>query len=154
MGHEVTLEQIPSGAQPQPVALEPGENQVPILPSSYISDLKIDGRPYYYNARLSGNKSFNIGQVVNNIVAGVEYRLYGNNGLGRIYDLSRPPVPTGGTDARPRSYKDIPSLGQLAYYAERTWKPLWKPGLTSGRYKVYQSSALWHFQICRREHDA
>lgn len=118
VGHEVTLEQIPSGAQPQPVALEPGENQVPILPSSYISDLKIDGRPYYYNARLSGNKSFNIGQVVNNIVAGVEYRLYGNNGLGRIYDLSRPPVPTGGTDARPRSYKDIPSLGQLAYYAE------------------------------------
>lgn len=118
VGHEVTLEQIPSGAQPQPVALEPGENQVPILPSSYISDLKIDGRPYYYNARLSGNRSFNIGKVVNNIVAGVEYRLYGNNGLGRIYDLSRPPVPTGGTDARPRSYKDIPSLAQLAYYAE------------------------------------
>lgn len=118
VGHEVTLEEIPSGAQPQPVAYEPGENQVPILPSSYISDLTIDGRPYYYNAKLSGNRSFNIGKVLNNIVAGVEYKLIGNNGLGRVYDLSRPPVPTGGTDARPRSYKDIPSLGQLAYYAE------------------------------------
>lgn len=118
VGHEVTLEEIPSGAQPQPVALEPGENQVPILPSSYISDLKIDGRPYYYNARLSGNRSFNVGNVLNNLVAGVEWRLFGNNGLGRIYDLSRPPVPVGGTDARPRSYKDIPSLGQIAYYAE------------------------------------
>ncbi len=118
VGHEVTMEEIPSGLQPQPVAFEPGENQVPILPSSYISDLTIDGRPYYYNARLSGNRSFNIGKVLSNIVAGVEYRLIGNNGLGRVYDLSRPPVPTGGTDARPRSYKDIPSLGQLAYYAE------------------------------------
>lgn len=118
VGHEVTLEEIPSGAQPQPVAYEPGENQVPILPSSYISDLTIDGRPYYYNAKLSGNRSFNIGKVLNNIVAGAEYKLIGNNGLGRVYDLSRPPVPTGGTDARPRSYKDIPSLGQLAYYAE------------------------------------
>jgi len=118
VGHEVTLEEIPSGAQPQPVALEPGENQVPILPSSYISDLKIDGRPYYYNAKISGNRSFNMGSVVNDIVAGIEWRLFGNNGLGRIYDLSRPPVPVGGTDARPRSYKDIPSLGQLAYYAE------------------------------------
>ena len=118
VGHEVTLEQIPSGAQPQPVALEPGENQVPILPSSYISDLTIDGKPYYYNARLSGNRSFNIGKMLNNLVAGVEWRLYGNDGLGRVYELSRPPVPTAGTDARPRSYKDIPSLGQLAYFAE------------------------------------
>ncbi|HCM59512.1 MAG TPA: hypothetical protein DIS74_03905 [Bacteroidales bacterium] len=118
VGHEVTLEEIPSGAQPQPVALEPGENEVPILPSSYISDLTIDGRPYYYNARLSGNRSFNIGNMVNNLMAGVEWKLYGNDGLGRIYNLARPPVPTGGTDARPRSYKDIPSLGQLAYYAE------------------------------------
>lgn len=118
VGHEVTLEEIPSGAQPQPVALEPGENQVPVLPSSYISDLKIDGKPYYYNSRLSGNRLFNIGKMLNNVVAGIEWRLYGNNGLGRIYDLSRPPVPVGGTDARPRSYKDIPSLGQIAYYAE------------------------------------
>jgi len=81
VGHEVTLEQIPSGAQPQPVALEPGENQVPILPSSYLSDLTIDGRPYYFNAKLSGNRSFNIGKVLNNIVAGAEWKLYGNNGL-------------------------------------------------------------------------
>ncbi|MFN2335911.1 MAG: carboxypeptidase-like regulatory domain-containing protein [Bacteroidales bacterium] len=118
VGHEVTLEQIPSGAQPQPVALVPGENQVPILPSSYISDLTIDGRPYYYNTRLSGNRSFNIGMMLSNLVGGIEWKLYGNNGLGRIYDLSRPPVPTSGTDARPRSYKDIPSLGQISYYAE------------------------------------
>ena len=118
VGHEVTLEQIPSGAQPQPVALEPGENQVPILPASYISDLTIDGRPYYYNSRLSGNRSFKIGKMLNNVVAGVEWRLYGNNGLGRVYDLSRPPVPTSGSDARPRSYRDIPSLGQISYYAE------------------------------------
>jgi hypothetical protein len=118
VGNEVKLKEIPSGLQPQPVALEPGENQVPVLPSSYLSELTIDGRPYYFNAKLNGNRSFNLGKMLNNIIAGVEWKLYGNNGLGRIYDLSRPPNPTGGTDARPRSYKDIPSLGQLAYYAE------------------------------------
>ncbi len=117
-GHEVKLKEIPSGAQPQPVALEPGENPVPMLPSSYISDLRIEGKPYYYNARLSANKSLNIGSLVSNSVAGIEWRLYGNNGQGRIFDLSRPPVPTEGNNARPRSYKDIPALGQLAYYAE------------------------------------
>ncbi len=38
VGYQKELEEIPSGAQPQPVALEPGENEVPILPSSYLSE--------------------------------------------------------------------------------------------------------------------
>ena len=118
VGHQLELEEIPSGAQPQPVALEPGENEVPILPSSYMSDLTIDGKPYYFDSKLSGNRSFKIGSMLNNIVAGIDWRLYGNNGEGRVYDLSRPPSPTSSSDARPRSYKDIPSLGQLAMYAE------------------------------------
>lgn len=118
VGHEIDLVQIPSGAQPQPVAIVAGENEVPFLPSSYISDLTIDGKPYYIDAKISANKSAKLGALLNNIVGGVDWKLYGNNGLGRVYDLSRPPTPTSGTDARPRSYKDIPSLGQLALYAE------------------------------------
>ncbi len=118
VGHEIELEEIPSGAQPQPVAIEPGENPVPLLPSSYVSDLTVDGKPYYFDSKISANRSFKMGSLLNNIVAGVDYRLYGNNGLGRVYELSRPPTPTSGNDARPRSYKDIPALGQLAMYAE------------------------------------
>lgn len=118
VGYQKELEEIPSGAQPQPVALEPGENEVPILPSSYLSELTIDGKPYYFDAKLSGNRSFKIAGMLNNIVTGIDYRLFGNNGEGRVYDLARPPAPTSGTDARPRSYKDIPAMGQLALYAE------------------------------------
>jgi len=118
VGKETTLKEIPTGAQPQPIALEEGENEVPLLPSSYMSYLTIDGRPYYFDAKLSGNRSAKIGILLSNTVAGVDWKLYGNNGLGRLYDLSRPPSPTSGTDARPRSYKDIPSMNQLAFYGE------------------------------------
>lgn len=121
VGTEITSKSVPSGAQPQPIATEPGENVVPFLPTSYMSYLTIDGRPFYYNAKISGNRSLNIGKAVNNIVGGIEYNIYGNDGLGRIYDPSRPPSPTSGTDARPRSYKDIPALGQLALYLEENF---------------------------------
>jgi hypothetical protein len=155
VGHEVTLEEIPSGAQPQPVALEPGENQVPILPSSYISDLKIDGRPYYYNARISGNRSFNMGSVVNNIVAGIEWRLFGNNGLGRVYDLSRPPVPVGFRCKAEiiQGYSLSRAAGVLC--RGKPWHSIRKNAAgSSGRFKVYQRPARWYVQVCRGNNHA
>lgn len=117
VGHEVDQESL-NGPLPQPISREAGEAEAPYLPSRYVSDLTIDGKPFYFESKISGNRSFNIGSLLNNIVAGAEFKYMGNNGLGRIYDSSRPPSPTSGSDARPRSYKDIPALGQLALYAE------------------------------------
>lgn len=76
------MEEIIVRCTAQP-AYEPGENQVPILLCpphiSAISPLT-NTVPINYNAKLSGNRSFNIGAALNNITAGIEYRLIGNNG--------------------------------------------------------------------------
>jgi hypothetical protein len=118
IGREIDFENNSAGISPQPISLISGEFEVPILPSTYISDLTIDGRPYYLESKLSGNKSFYLGRVLNNVSAGAEWKVNGNNGNGRQYDLSRPPSATSNMTARPRSYKDIPAVNQLSLYAE------------------------------------
>jgi hypothetical protein len=116
-GHEIDLESL-NGPMPQPVSRVAGEFETDYLPSLYTSDLTVDGKPYYLNTKLNGTKTFYIGKIMNNFMIGTDFRYYGNNGLGRIYDQTRPPNPTSSSDARPRSYKDIPSMKELAYYAE------------------------------------
>ncbi len=119
VGRQIELEQLYAGPAPQPISLIPGEFEAPGLPSSYISDVTIDGRPFYFNAKLDGSKVFHFGNAgISNTKAGLAYKLYGNNGDGRLYDTSRPPSPASSSDARPRSYKDIPSMKQLAMYIE------------------------------------
>ncbi|MFO7575087.1 MAG: TonB-dependent receptor [Bacteroidales bacterium] len=117
VGHEIRHISL-SGPMPQPVATTGGENETNYLPSRYTSDLVVDGKPYYLNSRLSGTKTFYTGRILHSIMFGTEWKLSGNRGLGRVYDLAFPPSPTGNTDARPRSYRDIPSLADLALYAE------------------------------------
>jgi hypothetical protein len=116
-GHEVDLESL-NGPMPQPISRIAGEFETDYLPSLYTSDLLIDGKPYYLNTKLTGTKIFYVGKILNNFMIGTDFRFYGNNGLGRIYDSSRPPNPTSSSDARPRSYKEIPSMSELAYYVE------------------------------------
>lgn len=116
-GHEIDLESL-NGPMPQPLSRVSGEFVTDYLPSLYTSDLRVDGKPYYLNSKLTATKTFYIGKALNNIMIGTDYRFYGNNGEGRIYDSSRPPNPTSSSDARPRSYKDIPSMNELAIYAE------------------------------------
>jgi hypothetical protein len=120
LGKEITQESL-NGAMPQPLSRVSGEFVTFYLPSSYISDLSVDGKPFYMNSKLSGSKSFHFGEVLNNFIFGANWKLSGNNGLGRIYDPSRPPSPSSSSDARPRSYKDIPSMKELALYVEENF---------------------------------
>lgn len=92
-----------------------GESVGTYLPSSYISSFYIDGRPYYLNAKLSGVKNHRFtDEGLSNLKAGLEYYVYGNNGQGRVYSSAYPPA----NYYRPRSYKDIPAMHQLALFAE------------------------------------
>lgn len=118
VSHEVEIESSSLGMSPQPVSYVSGELEAPILPSEYLSDLVIDGKPFYFESRISGNKSFYLGKALNNINAGAEWKINGNNGDGRIYDLSRPPSATSTTTSRPRSFKDIPGVDQYSVYLE------------------------------------
>jgi hypothetical protein len=113
---EIDLET--SSLSPQPISYVSGEFEAPILPSSYLSNLTIDGRPYYFESKISGNKSFHIGKSLNNLNGGIEWKISGNNGNGSVYDLSRPPSASSSTTSRPRSYKDIPAINQYSMYFE------------------------------------
>lgn len=105
-----------SGAAPLPVATVSGESVGVLLPSSYDSQLNIEGKPYSFFATVKGNTVGKYGKTISNLMYGAEWRTTGNNGAGRIYDPTRPP--TGASSTRPRSFKDIPANKNLAFFLE------------------------------------
>ncbi len=105
-----------SGAVPLPTATVSGVSVGTLLPSSYDSQLNIEGKPYSFFATVKGNAVGKYGKVSSNLMYGVEWRTTGNNGAGRIYDPTRPP--TGASTTRPRSFKDIPANKNLALFLE------------------------------------
>lgn len=105
-----------SGAAPLPTATVSGESVGTLLPSSYDSELNIEGRPYSYFAVVKGMVAGKYGRITNNLMYGVEWRTTGNNGEGRIYDVTRPP--TGASSTRPRAFKDVPPNKNLALFME------------------------------------
>lgn len=105
------------GLTPVPIALVSGESVGAILPSSYFSELTIDGRPYNYFGMLKGNVTKRFNMVDNNLMFGAEWRASGNNGKGRIYDITRPPS-VGDVSTRPRPFNDIPASKELSLFIE------------------------------------
>ncbi|MCK9411567.1 MAG: TonB-dependent receptor [Prolixibacteraceae bacterium] len=105
-----------SGATPLPIATVSGESVGTVLPSSYDSELKIEGKPYNYFATIKGNVSGKYGNLYSNLMYGLEWRTTGNSGAGRIYEVTRPPVTA--TTTRPRSFNDVPANKNLALFLE------------------------------------
>lgn len=66
---------------------------------------------------MKGDFTFGPSWLTNNARAGTEWGYTKNFGRGEVYDLSRP-LSTGGWSSRPRAYKDIPALQNLAFFAE------------------------------------
>jgi len=95
--------------------------------SEYLSSVAVNGSVTNIYGRLEFN-ALNFSVNENNlkfnhrVLAGTEYRNDGNNGLGRQFDPTRPPRQNYSVGDRPRSYEEIPSLVQLAYYAESLFK--------------------------------
>lgn len=104
------------GVSPIPTSMVAGESIGTILPSSYMSELTIDGRPYNYFATIKANLTGVYGNIENKLLAGIEWRTSGNNGKGPIYDLTRPPY--GGNTTRPRAPSDIPASKDLSLFIE------------------------------------
>lgn len=104
------------GVTPTPTSLVAGESVGTILPSSYFSELTIDGRPYNYFGTIKANITGRYGSIDNKLMAGIEWRTSGNNGDGRIYDMTRPP--TGASSTRPRAFSDVPASRNLSLFIE------------------------------------
>ena len=88
------------------------------VPSEYISQLRVEGKPLNIYAKLNNQFFIKTGQFNHNFLVGTDWKTDANFGEGKIYDLSRPPSMAGGNAARPISYKDIPALNQFALYAQ------------------------------------
>lgn len=116
-------------------------------PSEYDSEMKLIGLPYNIYAQLSANTIVQNNNILNNTSYGIDFRMNGNNGKGRIYDELRPPRLTGGTSTRPRPYKDIPAMKQISFFLEnkltldiKQTKLIIQTGL---RYNNYQPLTLF-----------
>lgn len=88
------------------------------LPSTYLSQYTVYGKEWNIFSSLQANFFQKIGSVNNRIVLGTDYKTDGNNGLGMVYDINRPPHISDSQVTRPRAYKDIPWVKQLGAYAE------------------------------------
>lgn len=86
------------------------------LPSSYYSDMSVNGKPRTFNSNIGYNAILKSSKFYHNFNFGSDYRHEKNNGKGRAY------ITTDGYYAkdnhRNRSYNDIPAISQLSFYAE------------------------------------
>ncbi len=104
------------------LSTEEGENEGIYLPSSSLTELTVKGLPYSFMGQIYASKSSLLGQSgTHKFITGIEYRLKGNNGEGRLYDIANPPS-ISTTTSRPRSYKNIPNLASLTAFIEEKVK--------------------------------
>lgn len=88
------------------------------VPSEYLSQLWIDGKPLNIFGKLT-NQFFHRGKWLSHrALMGVEWKTDKNTGAGKTYDLNKPPRMQSGNASRPRSYNNIPALNQLSFFAE------------------------------------
>lgn len=88
------------------------------LPYHYVADLRVDGKPIYASLRMNSEWRFRALDASHKVLLGGEWNLNKNLGRGPIYDLTRPL--NAASFIRPRSYRDIPALQHLGFYAEDT----------------------------------
>nr|WP_255351460.1 TonB-dependent receptor plug domain-containing protein [Dysgonomonas sp. BGC7] len=89
------------------------------LPYEYLMHYNIDGKEW--NTFLSTRATFanSVGEIAKNrFFVGGDYRSEGNNGKGKTYDQSTPPVSNNTRAIRMRSFKDIPFIKQLGLFIE------------------------------------
>jgi len=102
-----------------------GENYGIFLPAEYLSGFAVKGNPLNLFAQSIVNLQPKIGNSINHLMLGVEYRYDKNFGQGSVYDLQRPPYPTLSSSSRPRAHKDIPALQKIVFFAEENFNAQW-----------------------------
>lgn len=93
---------------------QPGQ----FVPSEYLSQLTVEGKPLNVFAKLTDQFFIKTGSVAHKFLVGAEWRMDANYGAGRIYDPARPPRMQGGHSIRPLNYNDIPAMKIFSLYAE------------------------------------
>lgn len=86
------------------------------LPYNYVADMVIDGKPLYTHAAVESDWGWNWGSTSHTLKAGADWRASKNYGNGQVYDTTRPM--SSALSLRPRRYKEIPGMNELAWYVE------------------------------------
>ncbi|MGJ1385665.1 TonB-dependent receptor [Sphingobacterium spiritivorum] len=115
-GYQQRLQTLSVSAVSQ--ATEDITQEVSYLPSTFLNQLWIEGKPLNIFARLSDNFYFKTGSGTHRILLGGDYRLDANYGAGRTIDPNNPYRTSDPFGFRPRAFKDIPALHQMGLYLE------------------------------------
>ncbi|MDR1624565.1 MAG: TonB-dependent receptor [Tannerellaceae bacterium] len=86
------------------------------LPSKYLANHDVDGKPLNLFLKAKVTFEFTTAPLNHKAITGTEYSLDKNYGKGQLIDRLRPPG--GETFLRPRKYADIPSKQNLNFFAE------------------------------------
>ena len=108
---------------------EDAKHYAVFLPSSYIGHYEIDSREVNAFAKLTATLFKQSGNVNNRILLGADFKTDGNVGKGKTFDPTTPPLrnqSSKNSSYRPRSYKDIPFIHQLGFFAEENFQ--WSMG--------------------------
>lgn len=97
-------------------ALTNSTNEVPYLPSSYLSKMRVNGKPLSANFRISDHFNLYTGDYTHNILVGTAWKMDVNLGEGKTFN--RPPRNTSAHAYRTRRYNDIPALHQFGLYVQ------------------------------------
>lgn len=96
-------------------SLVAGSHEAQFLKPSYVAHFKSDSRPVDLGIKLIGNWHIKA-LFTHQLKAGTEYNYSKNIGLGQQYDLDQPI--SASISARPRSFREIPAMSNLALFAE------------------------------------
>lgn len=107
-----------SGPTVVSTATSTGVNEGYFPEISYISNFKTEGRPLDINAKLETRLDLKIGEFIQQIETGFDFKYSKNNGAGQIYDLLKPP--TEKMTTRPRPFNTIPASQNIAFFLGNT----------------------------------
>ena len=125
---------ITTNVGPRPIFMKDTTAAVPYGTARYNNLTTVSGNPFNGYARLEGTKSLKPFGIGHRIVTGMEYRLDINRGEGRQFDLLTPPRQNYSAGDRPRTFDDVPALGQFSVYAE-------------DRFTLQLNNIPWHWQL-------
>ena len=93
-------------------------------PAQYYSDVNIYGTPVDAQGRITANQvGLYLNERINNrVLLGLEWKMNGNSGRGKVFDPLCPPSPGSAAAYRERSFKDIPYLHRLTAFVEDNFK--------------------------------
>lgn len=117
-----------------PNSMTEGEADGLYLPYNYVAEVTVDGKPFYANAKLGGEFTFDGRQSTHTWKWGAEWNLSKNFGNGQMYDLARPLQTASIT--RPRNYRSIPARQELSVYTEEQMR------LTLGSHRLFLSAGV------------